>query len=268
MPERTGGGPRGEVVGFSRESRKRLMQLFASLDSSIFLANSTFITLTYHREWSDDPAVWKDDLRRFIQKLERAYGPHPLIWRLEFQKRAAPHWHLIVIGDRPVTRAWVIGAWAPIAHKNSEFRGEYGVDVQPLDSIEKVGVYVAKYVAKNMTGTIPRSCGRVWGVRHAANLPITLLQTDLDYTSGDQLKAAMIDTMDPEKVHPWLRKSRGGAWTMLPMAEALQLVHKSAAGWEAWEVVDRDAILPGLHQPTEPFLDTTSEPAREPLAIA
>jgi len=217
------GGKRQDVLGFSRESRKRLMQLVASLDTTTLVGKTQFVTLTYHRTWGAYSPAWHDDLRKFLQRLERQYGQHAVIWRLEYQKRGAPHFHLLVLDETSIDPAWCVHAWGEIAHSDSEYHGEYGIDVQRLDSVEKAMVYLAKYVAKPADGTIPARGGRMWGVRRKELLPVTIVEADLDVTSAYRLKAALIDTMDQDTVNPWLRKGRGGVWTMIDGADALRM---------------------------------------------
>jgi len=96
-----GGGLRGECKGFSDDSRRRLIQRMAQWNlSGLYCA---FITLTYPIIYSEDWHVWKRDLETYVKRLERKY-PHMVgcCWRVEFQKRGAPHFHLIVAFDEPI----------------------------------------------------------------------------------------------------------------------------------------------------------------------
>lgn len=96
-----GGGARGKCSGFSAASRRRLMQLMCmwNLDE----VHLSFVTLTYPGAYASDWTVWKRDLDVFLRWLKRnvtsAVG---CVWRVEFQKRGAPHFHLLLASNEKV----------------------------------------------------------------------------------------------------------------------------------------------------------------------
>jgi len=92
---------RGEVTAWTRKSRARMTVKLASLDWS-YLESGTglpaMITLTYPADWlpfaPDGPAV-KRHLKALLLRWERAWGdPLTGAWKLEFQRRGAPHVHI------------------------------------------------------------------------------------------------------------------------------------------------------------------------------
>jgi hypothetical protein len=90
-----GGGEREECKGFSESSRRRLIQKMAQWNLNGLY--TSFVTLTYPAIYADDWKKWKNDLDNFFKRIERKYGfLVGLCWRIEFQKRGAPHFHLIV----------------------------------------------------------------------------------------------------------------------------------------------------------------------------
>lgn len=96
--ELTGGGLRGTIGAFSDASRLRLLKLSASLDYN--KASSTpiqFLTLTYHNKYPS-PIETKKHIKNLFDRLRRRVGwaGASAIWRLEFQRRGAPHFHLMV----------------------------------------------------------------------------------------------------------------------------------------------------------------------------
>lgn len=90
-----GGGVRGKILTFSKESRRRLMRLLNSVNRDE-VALPYFVTLTYHNTWPSSRAGRKKHLDAFQKRMERAYGKFAAVWRLEFQKRGAPHYHLLI----------------------------------------------------------------------------------------------------------------------------------------------------------------------------
>lgn len=96
--EQKGGGGRGACSGFSDASRRRLIRLTSMWNFEGQYMH--FVTLTYPGVWAADWRVWKNDLRVFKQWLTRSL-PSLVggVWRVEFQKRGAPHFHLLVATD-------------------------------------------------------------------------------------------------------------------------------------------------------------------------
>jgi len=92
-----------------------------------------------------------------------------VLWRLEFQKRGAPHFHILVQGVFALpflrvvaARAWIQGTsrWG-VKHDHPKSSYRYGVRVDDLASGDrKEAFYIAKYLSKMQYW--PGS-GRMWG---------------------------------------------------------------------------------------------------------
>lgn len=164
---------RGKVAGFSAASRKRMMEKLAQwrLKRRVY-----FVTLTYHEEWSRDWQGWKRDLDVLIKRIMRRFPDLEGLWRLEFQKRGAPHYHLIITDNHAEydeLKAVITQGWAEIAHENSEYQGKYATNIRPVNLVSRRHAmhYCAKYMAKvdsehidTATGEITqRETGRCWG---------------------------------------------------------------------------------------------------------
>jgi hypothetical protein len=143
---------RGVINEFSRRSRKRLIELTASLELTRYRPRkgrggcqyATFLTLTYPDKYPSAKTA-KKHLQTFVKRMLRRKGFENAsgLWRLEFQKRGAPHFHLILFNapywdKRDVQKQWgeVIGFDDPFT-KIEAIRTERGVMS-----------YVSKYVAK------------------------------------------------------------------------------------------------------------------------
>jgi hypothetical protein len=84
------------VRTFSAQSRGRLLKLVNSFDRSICEKRTcVMITLTYGRAWPHERGVWKRQLDNFRRDFLRPFGRVACVWKLEPQKRGAPHFHLI-----------------------------------------------------------------------------------------------------------------------------------------------------------------------------
>lgn len=174
-------GVRGDIKGFSNASRRRLMQLIAGIrfDADLPL----FITLTYPNSFPDAVSS-KRHLKMFFQRLERyllsqgiiLYG---LVWKLEPQKRGAPHYHMMLWGcELPVLAVWLPGAWYDIAGNGDKnhlawHSGELGNQhcVQQVLSREGVMRYASKYLGKTFEVEGWQNVGRYWGVVKRSNIP-------------------------------------------------------------------------------------------------
>ena len=98
-PMRRGGGIRDRVRGFSRTSRRNLLRHLASINRSAFRAfkgRMIFVTLTYPKDYPEDPELCKRHLKALRKRLQREYGSFAAFWRLGIQRRGAWHFHLLL----------------------------------------------------------------------------------------------------------------------------------------------------------------------------
>lgn len=201
-PERAGriggGGPRGHVTEFSRASRRRLMKLLASIDKEA-VEIPLFLTLTYPAAYPEDAPTVASHLRAFRERLVRRYGKRPGIWRKEYQRRGAPHLHVMIWVDADLAelRRWVSRAWYEVVGSGDERHLRAGTQVQQVKSWRGVRGYAAKYMGKieTLRAGAPSGCvrmsgsaGRQWGVWYRALLPITAHEYYLNLRSFFRLR--------------------------------------------------------------------------------
>ena len=200
--ELIGGGKRGHIKGFSSSSRRRLMVTISKVKRDADLP--LFVTLTYSAQFPD-PKTSKQHLDTLDKRIGRAFPNLGFIWKLEPQKRGAPHFHLLVWGEETRTAAdampavpepqtsfceWLPRAWFEIAGQGDEnhllwHMGLLGSgnthSVQRVNSFRGVWAYAAKYLGK--TFEIPgwEAAGRFWGVVRRKNIPFgEAFTVDLD----------------------------------------------------------------------------------------
>ena len=130
-----------------------------------------FVTLTYPARWDPDPERWKRDLHAWVRRLLRRYPHASVIWRLEFQERGAPHFHLLVFGVEFIPARWVSRTWAEVVGSGDPRHERAGTRVERVRSWRGVMRYASKYLAKPQEGPTGWT-GRVWGVYGRANLPL------------------------------------------------------------------------------------------------
>jgi hypothetical protein len=196
---------RGRILKFSDKSRLGLQLLSADLQA-VVRAPDLMLTLTYPADWetattdstcyceasmgcSDVPCIcefgpsgklvkkhlkaFRERTKRYLKKLGiTVWGA---LWFFEFQKRGAPHLHLLLFGptlralDLSHLQGWLSSAWANIvAHPDPS---EYEKHVKAGTRVEWCRKahfgYALKYAAKMQQKTVPlefADIGRFWGV--------------------------------------------------------------------------------------------------------
>lgn len=232
-------GERAEITEFSRQSRKRLMQLFASVAETAVRDSAVFIGLTYHRDWPDTPAGCRAQLRAFLKSLRRKYPETAVIWRLEFQRRGAPHYHLLVVGTSFVDSELVTTWWGDIAHGESEYHGRMATNTQQIKTWYHACAYVSKEIAKVSQSKWGEKNGRYWGVEGRSFLPAVVDEIPLTLSQFSRLKAMVMSRMPAERINRWLRNGPGGCWSMIPGEEGLRMVAWALSCDEPAELYER-----------------------------
>lgn len=182
---------RKPVLCWSPKSRSRMVERLATLDYSPFEIENTmiaFLTLTYPGDWltvvpSADEA--KKHFRALQKRFERTFGrPFFAVWKMEFQRRGAPHFHLLApipIGVH--FSEWLSACWANIvAHPNPTEKAKHllagtATDVAKgisANNAQRISYYFSKHASANVgpkeyQNTPPEewvaagSVGRFWG---------------------------------------------------------------------------------------------------------
>lgn len=107
-----GDSVRGEISSWSAKSQRRMQRRIASFDWETFHAPGhvpAMVTLTYPGDWlgyAPNGAAAKRHLRAFrAWYSRRTDGLDRGLWKLEFQGRGAPHFHLfLLVPDMPHAR--------------------------------------------------------------------------------------------------------------------------------------------------------------------
>jgi hypothetical protein len=173
----TGGG-RGEVCGFSKASRRRLIDKLMLIpwkecvrqDPHAARASAVLLTLTYPREFPTDSDVIKRHLANFRRALQHIPDlKYSALWRLEYQKRGAAHFHIIMWFDRKVSIArfenWAKQTWARVVDSGDLLHVKHGADVRPITVSRRntaaLMAYLVKYLGKLADEQF--HTGRIWG---------------------------------------------------------------------------------------------------------
>jgi hypothetical protein len=176
-PRRHGGGIRDRVRGFSRTSRTNLLRRLESINRSAFRGRMIFVTLTYPKQYPEDPALCKRHLKALRKRLRRAYGSFAAFWRMGIQKRGAWHFHLLLfvepsVGSIGELRRFISASWHEVTGKVSEGHLRAGTRVEAVRKWKQATSYVERYMAKPEEFPEELETGRIWGVWNAEHLPV------------------------------------------------------------------------------------------------
>jgi len=174
--DRWGGDRRGCISDFSWDSRRRLQRTVAKVKRDQL---PLFMTLTYPSEYPLAARVWKRHLDTWLKRVRRRFPGASAVWRLEFQRRGAPHYHLLVWGIKLSNwlKLWVSKSWYEVVGSGDIKHLRAGTQVQKVRSYRGVQSYVAKalgWVAGEMSKVsqvITDGVGRWWGVFNRTKLP-------------------------------------------------------------------------------------------------
>lgn len=222
----TSGGVRGEVKAWSRQSRSRMVLALASLDyGPLFdLGTPAMATLTLPGDWltvATTGKAFKKMLKEWFQRFERAYGKSscPLVWKLEFQSRGAPHIHMFLVpptvtalckcevcdqvnGTPLRFRDWLSHSWADVVdHPDPSERARHRAAGTGIDYREglkardpkRLAVYFSKHGGaaggKEYQHEVPvewqepgAGPGRFWGYRGLDKVVAAAPVPDEDFT--------------------------------------------------------------------------------------
>jgi hypothetical protein len=189
----------GLITEWSRKSRSAMCRTFAELDYSP-LVNSgrvpAMVTLTYPGHWevvAPDGASVKRHMVLWRKRFQREYGePARYIWKLEFQRRGAPHIHLWMAPPTSPGRSgrgfaqWLSETWTQVVdHPGTEQKARHrlaGTAVDVRNGLracdpKRLAIYFTKHSSPNLHGDkeyqhiVPElwrqpghGPGRFWGV--------------------------------------------------------------------------------------------------------
>lgn len=208
--------PRGrQITGWSRKSRARMCRALAEYDYTPIVGTGripAMVTLTYPGDWEVVAPCGKsvkEHLRNWYRRFEREWGEKAtFIWKLEFQRRGAPHVHLwmappLLPGRSGAGfREWCSSSWAAVVNHpdpvQRRLHEQAGTAVDTLEGLKacdpkRLAIYFTKHSSPNMDGdkeyqhNVPEAWqqpgkgpGRFWGAPglEKATAKVEITQTD------------------------------------------------------------------------------------------
>jgi hypothetical protein len=213
-----GGGTRGKVTEFSDDARRRMRKVLLAtpwqrytMPKNSHLARGAFMSATYHEQWPTTAEGLQAHRIAFKKRLRRRWPGVQDLWRLEEQKRGAPHWHIVAVFRQPLKRAefrrWFARAWNEVAGYGSREhymlhrrrRGQDGAACEFLyGDGRKLQCYLSKYVSKADGGNGGHEWGRRWG-----------RSSDWPQETGALFTISLADAVElARRVRRWGRGSR------------------------------------------------------------
>lgn len=192
-------GSGGVITQWSRKSRSAMCRTFAELDYTPLVESGrvpAMVTLTYPGDWeivAPNGASVKRHMVLWRKRFQREYGEQArYIWKLEFQRRGAPHIHLWMApptspGRSGLTFAvWLSESWAQVVdHPDPVQKARHRLAGTAIDvrnglkacDPKRLAIYFTKHSSPNLDGDkeyqhiVPelwqqpgRGPGRFWGV--------------------------------------------------------------------------------------------------------
>lgn len=183
-------GKRGKITSFSKSARWAMRKFLARIERG---ALPVVVGLTYPDVFTPDPARWKADLHALVIRMGRELDRLGGTWKLEFQERGAPHFHLLVWGleanrpggrvgkgdvkhrprhTRKEFREWVSRVWFEVVGSGDEKHLRAGTNVERVRCPNGIQSYVAGYQSKDDQTLVGVEVGKYWGKFGVANLPM------------------------------------------------------------------------------------------------
>ncbi len=149
---------RGTIEGFSSEAARRLREHFMKQKVEGF--ELWAVTLTTHKNFHDD---WRPLMKRFRTYLKRRGWAG--CWRVELQKRKAPHLHVAFWLPLSVTLADVSALWLQCTgEENDQAAREHAVEGRKIPADETGwAVYMGLHDGKHKEAQLGWK-GKQWGI--------------------------------------------------------------------------------------------------------
>jgi len=188
------GKRKGDIIrDYTRQCKSRFLKTMLSID---YEKNGIplFYTLTYPGEYPRDPKVWKVDLDKFAHRMKYKFPDHAMIWKLEAQKRGAPHFCGMIFGCEWLKttegKEWFSRQWYETVASGDIRHLHAGTGIEAIKDLNRMINYVAKYAAKSEQ-KFDYAVGRYWGILNRKILNIQKEEISIDDKTAYQIKRVM-----------------------------------------------------------------------------
>lgn len=163
-----GGGKRRAIAALTVDSRKRMQDQLLGVDWDDLESRGYalfFVALTYPKFFPHDGTECKKDFDAFYKRVERKFGLCPSIWKREFQRRGAPHYHIVLaVPGRPDEKTMqeaVRAAWTPIGGQETEDEEQAATQCELVQDKKRITSYISMYMGKDKQNEVPQCWYRI-----------------------------------------------------------------------------------------------------------
>jgi hypothetical protein len=162
---------RGVVCHFSSKSARRLKFKLSQMDMLSY-KTKLFCTFTFRDVYPIDYYSLHSYLLILLKRIERIVPDSCIVWRIEYQKRMAPHFHLMVFTTHPFN-TWkknnlakrIKDSWGSLTQYINKYSYTVGSDIVEIKGIDNLFFYISKYCSKPSDVNLKNEIGRYWGIR-------------------------------------------------------------------------------------------------------
>ena len=167
-----------DIKEFSKHSRRRLFSLITSLDYEAY-GKPIFVSATWHEDIPDNQQDIKTFLDKFHKRLKRNLPSFHLIWKLEYQKRGAPHFHFVLFpldssvdfNDIKINQN-IYFAWLDLKKCKCAHCKLHMLSISPLNDFVHTMIYISKELGKITQNEQHHNLGRIWGSSRSMRIRI------------------------------------------------------------------------------------------------
>jgi hypothetical protein len=174
-----------DIHGFSRKSRTRMFNLFTRINYSDY-GFPVFSSNTWQHDFPDTRITIKNFLKNYYEGLKSKLPSHKIVWKLEYQKRGAPHYHLMLLPEdssidfRNAKYSNIISdEWFKRKKCKCDDCKKYSVKVKAINDFKHAMIYISKELAKVGENYQEHDLGRIWGASRSLKCnPLYTVKTD------------------------------------------------------------------------------------------
>ncbi|MCO6473710.1 MAG: hypothetical protein J5I57_08270 [Melioribacteraceae bacterium] len=192
---------RGEIKEFSRKSKRRMMLKLSKFNYDYY-ETKLFLTCTFRNIFPTSKTETKQYLLSLIKRIERIDKDVALVWRVEKQKRGAPHFHFILCfpkfyngKEKRELSKKLKNAWGDLTHHINKYAYTLASDVRELNSNIKTFNYISKYSSKVDDENAQYRLGRIWGIRGNVK-EFDEIQFEVSQYFADELKRMIFNELN------------------------------------------------------------------------
>jgi hypothetical protein len=167
-----------DIKRFSYNSRLRLLKLCGRINMDVY-QDIVHVIVTYHNNFPNSSESIKRLFHNFYVRLTLKFPSCSLIWRLEFQKRGAPHYHILLLNKKnkfsqscELERIKISNIWLDVIKEESLPASIHAVKITRTETYRKFFTYISKYAGKPEPDDAPSYSGRRWGYSYNMSVAI------------------------------------------------------------------------------------------------